>query len=57
MPAIVDTEKCVASGDCIESCPTEAIEIQDNVAVVDDDTCSDCGVCEDSCPTGAITIE
>ncbi len=57
MTAIVNTEKCSASGECIEVCPSDAIKIENNVAVVEDDLCADCGVCEDVCPTEAITIE
>jgi len=57
MTAVVDTSKCEASGQCIDVCPSDAIEIQDNVAVVDADLCADCGVCEDACPTSAITME
>jgi len=57
MPAVVDPDKCTASGLCTEDCPTEAIEIKDNIAVVDEELCSDCGVCEDACPSDAITME
>jgi ferredoxin len=57
MTAIIDLDKCAASGECIDVCPSEAIEIKDGKAVVDADLCADCGVCEDSCPNEAITIE
>ena len=57
MTAIVDVEKCDGNGECVESCPTEAIQIKDNIAVVDEDLCEDCGVCEDACPHEAITVE
>ncbi len=57
MPAQVDLEKCSGCGDCVEACPLEAIEIQDEKAVVDEDTCGDCGACVDVCPNEAITVE
>lgn len=57
MPAVVDAEKCTACGECVEACPLEAIEIQDDVAVVDEETCSDCGACADVCPSEAITVD
>jgi len=57
MPAQVDLDKCHGCGDCVEACPLEAIEIQDERAVVDEDTCGDCGACVDVCPNEAITVE
>ncbi len=57
MATIIDLEKCTGCGDCVESCPLEAIEIKDEKAVVDDEVCGDCGTCVDVCPSEAITIE
>ncbi|MCL4190528.1 MAG: 4Fe-4S binding protein [Thermoguttaceae bacterium] len=56
MAAIVDQEKCSGCGECVEACPLDAIEIQENKAVVDQETCGDCGACVDVCPTEAITV-
>jgi NAD-dependent dihydropyrimidine dehydrogenase PreA subunit len=55
MAAKVDKDKCAGCGPCVESCPVEAIKIEDNLAIVDGDTCIDCGACVDACPTAAIT--
>jgi len=57
MTATVDTEKCTGCGECVDVCPLDAIEIQNDVAVVDPEECSDCGSCVDVCPTEAITVE
>lgn len=57
MAAEVNKETCTGCGECVEACPLEAIEIQDDLAVVDAETCGDCGACVDVCPTEAITVE
>ena len=57
MAAKVDADTCTGCAECVEACPLEAIEIEDEIAVVDEDTCSDCGACVDVCPTEAITVE
>jgi electron transfer flavoprotein alpha subunit len=53
MKAIVDIEKCVACGDCIEVCTVDAIELVDEMAQVNDD-CTLCGLCYDACAYEAI---
>lgn len=55
MAAQVDKEKCTGCGLCIDVCPVEAIELDDDIAKVDEDTCTDCGACVDECPNEAIT--
>ncbi len=57
MAAQIDTEACTGCGDCVEACPLDAIELQDEKAVVDEETCGDCGACADVCPSEAITVE
>lgn len=57
MAAVVDAEKCTGCESCVDSCPLDAIEMQDDIAVVDTDTCGDCGACVDACPVEAITME
>ena len=57
MPAKVDTDTCTGCESCVDSCPVEAISMEDDLAVVDADTCSDCGACVDSCPVEAISMD
>ena len=57
MAAVVDKETCTGCGACVEICPVEAIEVQDNIAVVNNDECVDCGSCESECPVEAIKVE
>ncbi|OGP49103.1 MAG: ferredoxin [Deltaproteobacteria bacterium RBG_13_43_22] len=53
----VDTEKCVGDGNCVDVCPVQVFELQDNKAVlVNPDECLGCDSCVEVCETGAITI-
>ena len=53
----VDTEKCNGCATCVESCPSEALSLEEEKIKVDDSACIDCGVCVDECPTEALTLE
>ena len=52
----VDEEKCTGCGSCEETCPVEAIKVNDK-AVVDEETCIDCGTCVDECPAEALSLD
>ena len=52
----VDSEQCVACGDCVERCPMDAIEIVDT-AKVDLDRCIGCGVCVPACDYDALHLK
>lgn len=56
MAAKVDSEKCSGCGECVQACPLDAIQIEDNLAKVDEETCGDCGACVDACPNEAISV-
>ena len=57
MPAKVDAEKCTGCEACVDSCPSEAIKMEEGKACIDVDNCVDCGVCDDECPVEAISME
>ncbi|MCF0126308.1 MAG: 4Fe-4S binding protein [Clostridia bacterium] len=46
---------CLGLGDCVKSCPQEAIFIRNHTAVVSD-LCVGCGLCIKSCPKGIIKM-
>lgn len=55
MAATVDKDKCTGCGTCVDSCPVEAIKVNDK-AKIDEEECIDCGTCVDECPEGAISL-
>ena len=71
--AVVDKEKCVACGKCIQECPNGLIELipyngkfavtcsnkdkGPKVMSVCDTGCIGCGLCQKQCEAGAITVE
>jgi ferredoxin len=57
MPAVVDAETCTGCESCVDTCPVEAISMQDDVAVVDAETCTDCESCVEVCPVEAISMK
>jgi heterodisulfide reductase subunit A-like polyferredoxin len=56
MAAVVDAEKCHACGECVQSCPLDAITMKETVAYIDPEVCGDCGACVDVCPKEAISV-
>lgn len=57
MSAVVDKSKCTGCGECISSCPLDAIAMNGGLAVVDPGACGDCGACIDVCPVQALSLE
>ncbi len=52
-----DPEGCTGCGACVEVCPVDAVDVEDDVARVDRAWCIGCGVCVDACPEGAVRLE
>ena len=56
--AIVDPEKCQGCEECVDVCPVEVFEMEDDKSVpVNADECLGCESCIEVCEPGAITIE
>jgi ferredoxin len=51
----VDTDKCLACGDCLERCQFAALSLE-MVMTVNAQRCVGCGVCTLGCPEGALTL-
>ena len=55
--AEIDKDKCIGCGTCMEKCPVDAIEGDDNnKAECNQELCIGCGVCAHFCPENAISL-
>ncbi|KIX11377.1 electron transfer flavoprotein subunit alpha [Dethiosulfatarculus sandiegensis] len=52
----IDKEKCTGCGECVDTCPFEALELVDDKACVNE-SCTLCGSCVEACAFEAISIE
>jgi len=52
---VIDPERCVGCGICVDICPFGALTLEQGIAVVND-ACTLCGACLDSCPEEALSI-
>ena len=55
--AILDEDKCVGCGTCVEKCPMEAIDLVDALVVVNANRCIGCGVCAHNCAQEAMNLK
>ena len=54
----VDENKCVGCEECVDVCPVEVFEMQDDKSVpVNADECIGCESCVEVCEVDAITVE
>jgi NAD-dependent dihydropyrimidine dehydrogenase PreA subunit len=54
----VDRHVCTGCGECVEVCPVEVFELNDDKSEpVNADECMGCESCVEVCEAGAITVE
>lgn len=53
----VDSEKCIGCGECVEICPEDVYELQDEKSVrVNEEQCVGCDMCIEVCEQKAIIV-
>ncbi|HDM10314.1 MAG: 4Fe-4S dicluster domain-containing protein [Deltaproteobacteria bacterium] len=53
----VDADKCIGCGECMEVCPVDVYELQDEKSVpVNAEECLGCESCVEVCESEAITV-
>ena len=50
----VDRQACNGCGLCVESCPTGALQLVDDLIQVESNLCDECYICVDVCPQEAL---
>ncbi|MBL7225216.1 MAG: 4Fe-4S binding protein [Desulfobacteraceae bacterium] len=56
--SVIDQDACSGCGICVERCPTDAIELNDDQkAERDEKSCFGCGICARYCPEEAISLK
>ena len=56
--SVIDQEACTGCGTCVDRCPTEAMELNDNEkAEREERFCFGCGICARFCPEEAISLK
>jgi NAD-dependent dihydropyrimidine dehydrogenase PreA subunit len=54
--AVVDVEKCVGCGECLDVCQMKAIELPGDTAVINQAYCMGCGNCVSRCPGESLSL-
>lgn len=52
---VVDRERCVDCGACVDVCPDRALSLDARLEV-DEGRCTGCGTCLPACPSEALTL-
>ncbi len=55
--AIVDEDKCIRCGKCINTCYFNALKFKENIPKINKFGCEGCGACELICPANAISLQ
>jgi MinD superfamily P-loop ATPase len=55
--AIIDQEKCMGCGDCVQACRFDAVRLHNGNYHIDKLTCEGCAACKYRCPEDAITMQ
>ncbi len=55
---IIDFDKCISCGDCVEVCPEDTYALEEEkLVVVNEEDCVNCETCADICEFEAIAVE
>ena len=52
---VIDQESCIHCGECVRSCPDDAMELAGERIVINREKCLACGYCISACPTESIS--
>ena len=58
MEIIIDKEECIGCGTCVDMCPEDVLEIDEDekAYVANKDDCTECKACEVNCEYDAISV-
>ena len=54
---VLDHEKCIDCGACVERCVMDALKVEDGKLRYNPDVCNGCGLCVTKCPEKAVILE
>ena len=58
MAVTIDTDACLGCGACVDTCPQQVLELNDEnkASLTNEDDCIECGACTSACPAEALTL-